>query len=318
MRYDKRFLLSALIVLAALVLSGCATKGGQPQLSRESEYQKMLQLQKQRADVSAREAESRALPEMTAEDHDRMGDRYVRQDNKLLALIEYRKALALKPGMTITRYKAAQLLLSGSLTDQAMKEFDYIAGEQPQNDLAYVGKGMVWFRKGDLKQATDQFERALAINPQSWQAHQLLGLAYDRQEQFLQAKKHYQAGLGINGASASLHNNLGMSYYLQGEYASSAEEYLRALQIDPANYRVYNNLGLALAGMGRYREAFEAFRRGRDEATAYNNLGYIYLTQQKYGEAAEALQKAIDLKPVFYTQAEENLQRARAEARVPE
>jgi tetratricopeptide (TPR) repeat protein len=63
--------------------------------------------------------------------------------------------------------------------------------------------------------------------------------------------------------------------------------------------------------IGNYQEALEAFRKGGGEAEAYNNLGCIYLKQKKYKEAIRCFEKAIQLKPTFYTKASENLRKAR-------
>jgi len=109
-----------------------------------------------------------------------------------------------------------------------------------------------------------------------------------------------------------LFNNLGMSLFLIGDYKRAVKAFSEGLKSNSSNDVVYNNLAIALYKLGRYGEAFEAFKNGGDEATAYYNLGYLYMLEKKYKEAIRAFEKAIELKPGFYTKAHENLKKARA------
>ncbi len=296
-----------LIGLAVLLtLSGCATRD--PAVARSEEYRKMLELQKQRTDAADKEMAQKKMPEMSAEDHDGTGDRYMRQGDQTHAFLEYRKALAMKPGLLLTRYKLGRLFLEKGLTTDATREFDAIGKEDPTSGLSHLGKGMVSFRKGEMEPARSEFEKALSLDERLWQAHASLGLILDRESGTAQAARlHYKKGIALNPGSVELYNNLGVSYYREGDYSQAIAAYKKALRIDPASRRAANNLGLALEKTGEYVEAFEAFKRGKDAAGAYNNMGYLYLTEGKYGEATQALEKAIELKPSFYVKAHENM-----------
>jgi len=302
-----RLILPILLVSAVLLtLTDCASRG--TAVSTSGEYRKMLEMQKQKTDAIDRELTQKQIPEMSAEDHDGVGDRYMRQGDTTHAFLEYRKALAMKPGLVRTRYKMGRLFLEKGLADEAMREFDVIEKTDPHNGLAHLGKGMVFFRKGDLEQARSRFENALSLDEKLWEAHAFLGLIFDRDKETTEkAREHYKKGIALNPASVELYNNLGISYYLQGDYAEAVAAYRKALRIDPSSRRVCNNLGLALTRTGEYNDAFEAFKRGKDTAGAYNNIGYLYFTERKYEEATQALEKAIELKPSFYAKAHENM-----------
>jgi Flp pilus assembly protein TadD len=298
-----------LISIVLLALTGCASKD--PVTSTSGEYRRMLEMQKQKTDAIDREMAQKHLPEMSAEDHDGLGDRYMRQGDTTHAFLEYRKALAMKPGLVLTRYKVGRLYLQRGLADEATKEFDIVEKNDPHSGLSCLGKGMVYFRKGDFKSARSRFEDAVSLNEKLWEAHAFLGLILDRDKETAEkAREHYKKGIALNPRSVELYNNLGISYYLHGDYTEAVAAYRKALCIDPSSRRVYNNLGLALARTGEYSDAFEAFERGKDRAGAYNNMGYLYFMERKYGEAIEALEKAIDLKPSFYAKAHENMDMA--------
>jgi Flp pilus assembly protein TadD len=301
----------SVLFTSALLLCACASRGGQQVVSRENEYLRMLKVQKEKTEAIELDTALKDLPEMSAVDHDGLGNRFTKLGKDALAFIEYRKALQLNPALSRTRYKMGLLLLKHGLTDEAMKEFEIVEKQEPDKGPASLGKGMALFTRGDMAQARAQFDRALTLNPDLWQAHGFLGLIYDREGQFGPAVTHYQEGLRIDPRSITLYNDLGMSYYLQGDYKSAIDAYSKALAIDASNRRICNNLGLAFAKAGRYPEALEAFKKGKDEPAAYNNVGYIYITEQKYEDAAEALKKAIDLEPRFYPRANENMERVK-------
>jgi tetratricopeptide (TPR) repeat protein len=61
----------------------------------------------------------------------------------------------------------------------------------------------------------------------------------------------------------------------------------------------------------KYHEGLEAFKKAGDEASAHYNLGCVYMQAGKYKEAVESFEKAIQIKPVFYVKAYENLRKAK-------
>ena len=65
-----------------------------------------------------------------------------------------------------------------------------------------------------------------------------------------------------------------------------------------------------VAAQKQYPQALEAFMKGGDEAQAYNNIGVFYFTDGHYEEAAKCFQRALELRPTFYQEAQTNLQRA--------
>ena len=96
-----------------------------------------------------------------------------------------------------------------------------------------------------------------------------------------------------------------------GNHKKAVGAFNTALALKYTKSKVYNNLGLVLANLGKYSEALEAFEKGGGEARAYNNLGCIYLSQGKVKEAIYCFKKAIEIDPVFYAKAGENLDRAK-------
>ncbi|MCD4754723.1 MAG: tetratricopeptide repeat protein [Deltaproteobacteria bacterium] len=252
-------------------------------------------------------------PDLTAEEYEKMGDRYRQQGNMDESFIQYNKALQLDPGKNGVRYKVGLLFLKRGLHDEALKEFQKILEKDADHVLAYEGIGQAFMQTGKYDEAEKNFHKALELNPDLWLSHNNLGMIYDRTLRFDDAIAHYEAAINIKPDEYILLNNLGLSYCLNGEYKKSAETLLKAIEAgsNPKNAKVYNNLGLVLGKLGRHEEALEAFKKAGDRPAAYNNLGYCYFLQGKYIEAIAAFKKAIEIKPSFYLSANENLKMAK-------
>jgi Flp pilus assembly protein TadD len=309
----SRFAISVMIV--ALLCVGCASGNGSKTVSRESDYQKMLELQKQKQALTMEEQIPKEMPsDPTAESYERMGDSYARQGNAAMAAVQYGKSLKLDPKRTVVHYKVGNLCLAKGMTDEAISEFDEVLKREPENGLGYQGKGLALLKKGDVTEAKRNLARAVDLKPELWQAHVALGTIYDREKRFPDAIDEYHKAIAVNPNSTSAFNNLGMSYFLSGDYERSLEAFKQAMRLDPSNGRVSNNVGVVLFKMGKETEALKYLTTANDQASAYNNLGYLYMSEGKYQEATDAFDRAIRTKPQYYEKAQENLQRARAMA----
>ncbi len=311
MSFSAIRLITCALIFPAMMISplGCAKRNLQHDTLKE--YRKMLERQKS---ANARE-EQKALakiPEMTAEGHERLGDQYLSQGNIPAAFIQYDKALRLEPNQSRIRYKIGRLYLEKGLLEEAKKEFEEILKADPKHGLSHEGMGRVYLKMGNPEGAKKSFLRATQLDSQLWQSHHFLGIIDARERKFDAAIAHYKTAISINPNDASLFNNLGMSLFLKGDYERAIKAFSEAIRIDHSNKKTYNNLALALHKLQRDEEAFEAFKKGGDEATAYYNLGCLYAMEENYHKAIKAFEKAIELKPGFYAQADENLKKARA------
>jgi Tfp pilus assembly protein PilF len=97
-------------------------------------------------------------------------------------------------------------------------------------------------------------------------------------------------------------------------YRQAAKTFYLAMQAGIDSPKVANNLGLALSKLGRFSQAFDAFKKGTDQAKAYNNVGIVLLEARQPRRAMSCFEKAIDLQPMFYEKANENLDQAKRAA----
>jgi Flp pilus assembly protein TadD len=308
MRWPFAVSFLVLAVCSGILAGGCATREALRSTWRLGDYQKLLD--KHKSGMSVADETLKPLPEMTASEHEQLGDTYFLQHNLPMAFVQYDKALRLAPHQFSLRYKKGLILLKRHLAREALREFQEILHTDDTFALAYEGSGQALLLLGDMPQAEQTLQRAIALDASLWKAHQLAGMIYDHQQRFDAAIASYTAALALKKDDGSLYNNLGVSYHRKGDYDNAVRAFEKALHMGYADARVYNNLGLSLAQLGRYQDALVAFTRGGDQAKAQNNLGVIYLTAGKYREAVAAFEKALQLSPRYYATASENLRLA--------
>jgi Flp pilus assembly protein TadD len=251
------------------------------------------------------------LPEMSAVEHEHMGDNLFSRGDYALAFIQYEKALSKSPGDSNVMYKMGLLLLSGELYKEAEATFQSLLEEDPSCGRGYEGLGMALFGMKRLDEAEEQFLKAVQLDSTLWKSHNFLGNIHDLKGEYKSSVFAYRNALSGHPHVGDVYNNLGVSHSLAGQYESAVAAFRKALVNGAPEDKVRNNLALALAKLGRHDEAFQAFRHSGD-AQAYNNLGCVFMEQGNYEKAADCFEKAIALQPTFYALANDNLRAAKS------
>ena len=256
-----------------------------------------------------------SLPE-PKDEHERLGDIHFRQGKLEMAYVDYDRSLQANPMNAGALLKKGLLFTTRKMHEKAIETFQAVLEIKPDEALAYQGLGQAYFYLKKYDDSIRNLERALALRARLWKPHNFLGIIYNYQGQYKQAIVEFKAALLIDPTNGMIYNNLGLSYSLMGDNDKAVRafreslKYLKNSKSDSA--KVYNNLGLVLAKLGRYDDAMDAFRRSGDEAQAYNNLGCVLMMQGDLAGAASYFEKAIERKPEFYVEADENLRKAKA------
>ena len=296
-----------IIIVLTISMISCSQHGARNNLIRKNQIRAMINQHNQDNLSPYREDIGKLLPELTAEDYEKRGDEYVRQDNMNMSFIEYEKAARLNPDSTGLKYKMGTLMLKKGLIEDAESMFKTILNVDPENVPAFMGLGKSAFIKGDLQGAEINFHEALKLDDQQWKAYNYLGIMCDRQHRFEEAVKHYASAIWLQPANASLYNNMGMSLYLSGQYDKAVRAFEEALGRSD-DKKIFNNMALALYKTGEKDRAFNNFNKAGDRASAYNNLGYMHLITGESDKAVKAFSEAIEINPKFYVRANENLE----------
>jgi Tfp pilus assembly protein PilF len=309
MRETMRLIRICTAMLSVLaILGGCASNRQQTMV-QENEYRRMME--KQKAEAALEEAVVQKLPAMTADEYERIGDRYLTQGNRDMAFVQYHKALQMDPRLDRVRYKVGSLFLERGMVKEAQAEFQEIVKHQPDSASAYDGLGRASFHLREFEEAEKYFNQSLKLNPASWQTCNGLGILYDRQGRAEDAIQQFEKAISLRPNDPQLYNNLGMSLLRSDENEKAVRAFTEALKAGEPHPKVYNNLALALCRLGRYPEALEAFKKSGDDASAYYHLGCFFLARKKYREAIDSFDRAIELAPGFHVKAYEKKQEAK-------
>jgi tetratricopeptide (TPR) repeat protein len=295
-------------LLLFLVMTSCAS---QQKNTRGDEWDFQKHASQPKRSWMNQEFGVRDIPseDLTAEDHERMGDTYIVRDDLQKAFFAYQKALKLKPEAAKVRYKNAMILLQIDMNSDALKDFQFILEREPDFTLAHEGAGRAYFQMKKYDQAEIQFKKALEADDKLWESHNFLGIINDYRNNYAQAILEYEAALELKPGNGLLYNNLGLSFALAGEYEKAVAAFNRALENGFSNGKLVNNLGMVLAKQGKYQEALYMFKQAGDLSQAYNNMGCFYLAQGDTQNAADYFNKAIGVKSEFYDKAYENIKK---------
>lgn len=202
----------------------------------------------------------------------------------------------------------AEILLGddGAALEHSRKAAE-LAGERPDlKARALHNAGIALLLTGRAAEAEQALETAVELDPTSWRAWNALGRARDARQAWDEARAAYERALALTTDQAPVLNNLGMSRLSAGDQDGAAALFVRALEASPDLAAAETNLRLALALGGRYEEAVAGVA-AKDLPDALNNAGYAALLRGDYANARLLFLRAIDASPGFYEPARSNL-----------
>lgn len=251
-----------------------------------------------------------AKEELSPERQEALGDLLLEQRQYQDSLVQYLQILKQNPKRHDIRYKVGVILLLAGQHEQARKELNEVLAAQPNLLEAREALGLTYFEEKQYPQAIRIFQEVLRQDSGRARSYHLLGMAYLAQDNPKEALRVMERGVTLNDKNVALLTSMGQAYLKLKDYHRALLYLKKAQGLSPQSEKVNLQLGMALAGMKRYSEAFDAFRKAGDEAQAYNNIGVHYFLEGRYEDAAKCFQRALDLRPTFYHEAKDNLQRA--------
>lgn len=235
------------------------------------------------------------------------GEHYLAQGNLALARLHFVRALVKDPGAVPAWVGQGRVALEEGDLPQAEQAFQRALELAPENPEALLGAGRVARLQGRLDVALDYLRTLLRGHPDHVAALTELGICADAGGDVDQAETALRRVTVLRPQQAAAFNNLGFNLLLQQRYAEAAEVLRRALQLAPEQGRIRNNLAAALILAGEENRGLLLFRESLGAAAAFNNAGYLHLSQAHWNRAQKAFARALDLSPVYYARAEQNL-----------
>jgi predicted Zn-dependent protease len=234
-------------------------------------------------------------------------DHYLRAERPEQASAAYAELSALYPGMPVTEYCNARILMSQGKHSQAAAILADLVSEEdaspdwimalaaaregegnhyaaaalydrlirshyPEPDLLLLRSRML-LRSGDREAAKKELQRYYSIDPDNTEALGLIGKTYAEEGAIYEALPYLNENIEKHPGEPSAFSLRGDAWLAARTWDRAAEDYAMSLDLDPENGQVNLNLAVALINSGRSGDACYYLRRARSlgirEANAY-------------------------------------------------
>ena len=133
------------------------------------------------------------------------------------AILEYRKALQLNPGLEGAHRGIAEMYWEQQQFDRATQEFEAELQKFPLDDEAHLRIGEYLLSQGKIGEAVQQLETALQVNKKSWELDRALGQASMANDDMAKAQNWLESATQLNPSDALSHKLLAEVYRATGQ-----------------------------------------------------------------------------------------------------
>jgi Flp pilus assembly protein TadD len=141
---------------------------------------------------------------------------------------------------------------------QAVTLYDSVLDSSPDNEIAWIDKGLVLEELGNYKEAIKAYDQALKIDCANAEACYHKGFVLGVLGKYDEAIKAFDQALKINPEHAAVWRYKGYALGILGNYGEAIKAFNRALEIKPGLAYAWTGEGLALWGLGKHAEALNA------------------------------------------------------------
>jgi tetratricopeptide (TPR) repeat protein len=188
--------------------------------------------------------------------------------------------------------------------DRSIRGCMQLIEKNPQDDVAYMNRGIGYDDKKDYDRAVADYAKAIAINPAA-ATYSNRGYAYTHKRDFDRAFADYAKAIEIDPEYADTYFNRGNAYDYTMDFDRAVVEYSRANEIDPKQTDFYSDRGIAYAANGDYGRAIAdydtALKIDPNNSQAYDSRGGAYVGTGDYHRAIADFTNAIELYPTHAT-----------------
>ena len=339
MKNKKMVTVSAGVVVALIIFSGCGEKSG------EKEYNKAVAAWEGGDLVRARSLLEKSIRKTSGNAQkstalNQLGLILWELGESDAAADAFSTSANLAETLTGANLNMGIALYHSDRMDEAEVALNNVLGENQKNETALAVLGLIELQKRNWAGATQELTKSASINPRNAAAQNALALAelhqtknseraITRLKQLVSANPDY-APAAFNLGSIYDHwlknGSASISWYKQyiqkagtdGSHIQSASDAIARLGGIPTTTTTANRTaskansveaarymaeGSRLHGVQKYDEAISAYRKALMEdpkhKTAYYNMGLAFYAQLNYSDAATACNNALNIDPTF-------------------
>lgn len=233
-----------------------------------------------------------------------LASNYEQMREYALAAEAYRRALDLSPGNSDVKRAMAESLLMADRTDEAVKYFEEVAAEDPDDYRSQLRLSQIYRQQRKMKEAWDALENAKRASPDNLeiQYHEVNLLEADgKSEKAIEALKAILKSTEKSAYSRGEESNraiflerLALLYRSTEQYAAAIETYQKVEALDPeAVARVAANIADTFRQAKEFRKAAEEIERAYQKYPNDRTVAVVRATiLADAGEADKAISAA--------------------------
>ena len=168
----------------------------------------------------------------------------------------------------------------------------------PNNSLAYYGRGNAYAYLGQYERAIQDYDKAIQINSNYANAYNNRGTSYKNLGQYERAIQDFNKALEFK-EHEFIYNNRGVAYAVLGQKELAIQDYSKAIQLNPSYSTAYYNRGIVYNDLGQKELAIQdyskAIQLNPNYSEAYYNRGVIYYYLRQYENALKDFEKDLEL-----------------------
>ena len=186
---------------------------------------------------------------------------------------------------------------------EAIREFEKVIKEDPQNIDVFTCLGAVYQAMGQPAKAIDAYRKAVSLGPDHLDNLVQLGTLYMSAGQIEEGKATFERALTLNSKSKEVYLNLGMYYIGKENWAEAKSQLEKVLEIDPQYTLAQNHLVSVYYNLKETDKAITlchaVLKANPKDPSALYNLGCILMDQKKNSEALDCFKKLAEVQPDF-------------------
>ncbi|MGO8699174.1 MAG: tetratricopeptide repeat protein [Limisphaerales bacterium] len=217
------------------------------------------------------------------------------------AVIQFQKAIALRPRLTDAPYNLANALSRLGRLDEAIAQYRAVLVISPENVPALNNLGNALARQGADEAAMAQYQKVLQLQPDYADAHYELGRLLLDHGKLDDALAHFRQVVQLRPQDTQAQNALGQTLLLKGDLAGAMSCFEKTTTLSPDPFARWSNLGDLLLQQQDLSAAFVCYRQAAKinprSADAWAALGLANFKQGNSREAIDSWQKALALNP---------------------
>jgi tetratricopeptide (TPR) repeat protein len=234
------------------------------------------------------------------------GELREQQDREADALAIYERIKRDSPFFWTGRLRMAMTLDTLSRTDEAKKQLEAMAAEQPSRPAPLIELGDIERGHSRFAAAASAYSRAIAriAHPgtEDWRVFYSRGISYERSGQWPRAEADLKRALALEPDQPLVLNYLGYTWIDKGQNVSEAMKMVqRAVDLRPDDGYIVDSLGWAYFRLGEYGRATETLERAiellPEDPTINDHLGDAYWRTGRRVEARYQWKRALQFKP---------------------